>query len=390
MVLYYLKRVFMRIAIVQDELVRKGGAEQVVLGFHRAFPEAPIFTLCYNRKKTYPEFESCDIRTSWLGRVVKNEKSLKRLFYPFAIWAMRAINLKGYDVILQSTTHCAKYVRPDPQALVITYCHTPFRLAWRPESYKEIDGANPVMSRLYSMVIRRLRKIDRKAARRTDWFITNSREVVPRIYAAYFPRGKVTVINPGVKCANFYPSGLDGGYFLVVSRLEPYKKVDLVVEAFNRLPGEKLIIVGSGSREAGLKKKAGKNITFVSGLSAAELAEVYAGCKALIFPQLEDYGITPLEANASGKPVIAYGRGGVLDTMIPYQDDIRPATALFFNRQTVSALKAAVVRFGHLRFDTSFIRAHAEKFDESEFIIKIHNFISNTYKSNCYIFTCKH
>ncbi len=325
----------MKLAIIHDELVRKGGAEQVVLSFHKAFPDAEIYTLSYNPETTFKEFKSCKIITSWFGKYIKDENKLKRYFFPFGILAMQQLSVKGYDVVLQSTTHCSKYVKIDPQTLVITYCHTPFRLVWRGDTYADLIEFGFLKRKLFDYIVSRLRDLDERYARRTDWFVTNAREVVPRIISAYHPRNKITVINPAVKCDNFYVSEEPGEYFLVVSRFEPYKKVDLVIDVFNKLSDKKLVIVGKGSMQEELKKIAGANITFLSGLNTHELADVYARCKALIFPQLEDYGITPLEANASGRPVIAYGKGGVLDTMIPVtRNNPQRATAVFFGQQT--------------------------------------------------------
>ena len=371
----------MKIAIIHDELVRKGGAEQVVLSFHRAFPQAPIFTLSYNAKKTYPEFESCNIKTSWFGRFIKDEANLKRFFFPFAIWAMRSLDLKEYDVILQSTTHCSKYIRVKQGALVITYCHTPFRLVWRAETYEEVANAGRFKRKIYDWVIGNLRRVDKKSAKRTDWFLTNSREVVPRIIAAYDPAKPVTVINPPVKCNNFFVADKVEEYYLIVSRFEPYKKVDLVIEAFNKMPNRTLVIVGKGSMEKDLKQKAATNITFLHGLDVEQLAACYSNCKGFIFPQLEDYGITPLEANASGRPVIAYGQGGVLDTMIPVvNNNSKNATAVFFNKQTVDSLFAAVDLFETLEFDPIFIRQHAEQYDEVHFVDKIRKFVKDKFQ----------
>ena len=369
----------MKVAIVHDEIVRRGGAEQVVLSFHAAFPDAPIYTLCYNPDTTYPEFSSCNIKTSWFGRYLKDEAKVKRLFFPLGILAMKQLYLKGYDVILQSTTHCAKYIRTDPGTLIITYCHTPFRLAWTPDSYHQLINSNPVKKKLYEMVIRILRKIDKDSADKTKWFVTNARVVVPRIKEAYNPVNEVSIINPPVKCRNFHVSDSPGDYYLVVSRFEPYKKVDLVIRAFYNMPEKRLVVVGKGTMEKELKKMAGKNVRFLSGLSSAELAELFAGCKALIFPQLEDYGITPLEANAAGRPVIAYGKGGVMDTMIPATGDSLKATAVFFPEQTPEALRNALEIFEGLKFSPEFIRSHAESFDELNFIDKIRKFVLEKY-----------
>lgn len=371
----------MKIAIVHDDLVRKGGAEQVALSFHNAFPNAPIYTLAYDANSTYPEFKDCNIKVSWFGQFIKSEKNMKRLFFPLGVLAMQRLDLREYDVVLQSTTHCAKYVQTADDALVITYCHNPFRLVWDTDSYDKVKQANRLKRTLYGKVISILKKIDTDAAKRTDWFITNAQEVVHRIKQAYNPLNEITVINPPVRCSNFYVSNSVSDYYLIVSRFESYKKVDLVIEAFNKMPDKKLVIVGKGSREKEIKENAGNNITFLTGLDAADLARLYANCKAFIFPQLEDYGITPLEANASGRPVIAYGKGGVLDTMIPFTGDSSKATAVFFNEQTVQALQDAVNLFEQLEFDPAFLRAHAQYFDESQFVLKIRSYVQSRYLS---------
>jgi len=369
----------MNIAIIQDELVRKGGAEQVVLSFQNAFPDAPIFTLSYNEEATYPEFKKSNIIVSFFGKIIKSDSNLKRFFFPFGVWAMKAMEVRGYDVVLLSTTHCAKYVQVEKNAIVVTYCHTPFRLVFRPESYEEVNRASGIKALLYRFVVKSLKRIDISSARRTDYFITNAKEVVPRIQDAYQPSRPVEVINPPVKCDNFYVSENVEDYYLVVSRFEPYKKVDLVINAFNQLKNNKLVVVGKGSMKKDLVKIAGKNIVFKEGLSSSELADMYSKCKALIFPQHEDYGITPLEANASGRPVIAYGVGGVLDTMIPYTNDSLKSTGVFFNEQTVESLIDAIGQFEKVKFDPKFIRAHAETFDECVFVEKIREFINEKY-----------
>lgn len=369
----------MRIAIVQDELVRKGGAEQVVLSFKSAFPDAPIYTLSYNSEKTYPEFKGANIITSWFGKFIKDDKNLKKLFFPFGVFAMKSLKIEGFDVVLQSTTHCAKYVKVDKDTLVLTYCHTPFRLVWRPNSYEEVAKAKGIKKLMFDFVIKVLRIIDKKSAERTDWFITNSTEVVPRIKEAYHPKNNVTVLHPSVKCANFYLSDEIKDYYLVVSRLEPYKVVDMVVEAFNQMPNRKLLVVGKGSMDKQLLSIAKPNITFIQGLDTKDLSRIYSECKALIFPQHEDYGITPLEANASGRPVIAYGKGGVLDTMIKYEGNANLATALFFYKQNTISLIEAITKFETLKFNSTYIRMHAEKFDDSIFIEEIRAFVEEKY-----------
>jgi glycosyltransferase involved in cell wall biosynthesis len=372
----------MKIALIQDELVRKGGGEQVLLSFQATFPEAPIFTLSYNPKTTFPEFKKSNIITPWFGKIIKDDVNLKRFFFPLGVWSMRTLNLRGFDVVLLSTTHCAKYVKVDKHTIMITYCHTPFRLVWRPDSYEEIAKLGFLKSSLYRFASRILKKLDAESATRTDWFLTNSTDIVPRIQEAYHPKNKVTIIHPPVKCKNFYISSIEKDYFLVVSRFEPYKKVDLVIEAFNKMPDKKLIIVGKGSLEKKLFKMAGSNVTFKNNLDVEELAAVFAGCKALIFPQHEDYGITPLEANASGRPVIAYGVGGVNDTMVPYSVDAKESpTAIFFYEQSVDSLTKAVLEFEDIYFEPELIRRHAQKFDEPLFETKIREYVKSKFEN---------
>lgn len=362
----------MKIAIVHDDLMRRGGGEQVALSFHNAFPEAPLYTLCYQPDLTYPEFRNCNIITSSFQKKVKTEEKMKKLFFPWGLLAMSKLKLEGFDVVLMSTTFCAKYVNISSGTLVITYCHNPFRLAWQPETYQEVLKGNIFKKAAYAMVIKILKIIDRRSTRKIDFFLTNASHVADRIRKAYHVKNEIRVINPPVKTKNFFINNSKKDYYLVVSRFEPYKKVDLVIEAFNILQ-KKIIIVGKGSLESELKLKATSNILFKSGVSKEELAQLYSGCRAFIFPQLEDYGITPLEANAAGRPVIAYGEGGVLETMIPFESIEKPFTALFFQDQQVNSLVDAVKRFEEIEdsVDPEFIRSNAEKFNEQTFISKI-------------------
>ncbi|TKC01101.1 glycosyltransferase family 4 protein [Pedobacter cryophilus] len=307
---------------------------------------------------------------------------MKRLFFPFGIIAMRNLKIPNeIDILLISTTHAGKYINVSDRTIVITYCYTPFRLVWSPNSYSEYVDSKGVKKWIFNLVIKLIKKIDFKAAQRTDYFIAMTEETKQRIKDSYHPRNEIIIIKPPVNIGNFYISPKQGNYYLLVSRLEFYKKVDLVIKAFNVL-GFKLIVVGKGSKENELKELANENIEFKHGLSSEDLASIYSEAKAFIFPQHEDYGITPLEANASGRPVIAYGKGGVLDTMIPYTDDAKKATALFFMDQEVESLINAVRKFESLKFDSNFIRRHAENFDEPIFISKIRNFIDAKYKAS--------
>lgn len=356
--------------------MRRGGGEQVALCFHKAFPEAPIYTIAYQPDLTYPEFKECVIVTSWFQKIAYNEKILKAAFFPLGLLAMKQLDVSEYDVILMSSTYCAKYVKVNSQALVINYCHSPFRLAWYPESYGVYANARGLKKWLLKKVIGVLRKIDLAASVRTDYFIANAREMALKIEQIYKPDKEVTVLNPPVEAANFYVSKGAFNYFLVVSRLEYYKRIDIVIEAFNKLQLP-LIVVGKGSEKSKLQAMAGKTIIFKEGISKQELSVLYSECLALIFPQVEDYGITPLEANASGRPVIAFGKGGVIETMIPYKDNAEQSTAIFFEEQTSKSLTDAINLFDSLTFDPQFIRSHAQNFDTPGFIELIQKFVSD-------------
>jgi len=373
----------MKIAIVHDELVRRGGAEQVVYIMHQAFPDAPIYTSCYNPALTYDGFKECNIITSWFSKFVKSERMLKALFFPFSIWAMHDLKIKGYDVVLMSTTTCAKYVSIEPGTKVIAFCHYPFRLAWFPNSYEAYRSSKGLFRWAFNFAISRIKKIDLKASKNIDWYITNTPQIVKTIQNCYHPERPIEVIPASIAMRNFFVAEKPReDYYLVVSRLESHKKVDLSILAFNKMPDKKLIVVGMGTDKEKLHKMAHSNIQFLEGLNMANIADLYANCKALIFPQEEDFGLVPIEANASGRPVVAYGKGGVTFTMIPYTNDASKATSVFFDIQTPDAIVEAVAKFETLTFDPSFIRNHAEQFSESAFIGKLRRFVEEKYSDS--------
>ena len=345
----------MKIAIIHDDLMRRGGGEQVALCFHKAFPNAPFYTSVYQPNLTYPEFKKVNIITSWYQKIAKSEKLMKWLFFPFGLLSMKQMKVEGYDVVLISTTYSGKYVNISPETLVITYCYTPFRLAWNPASYTEYTNSKGLSRWIFDNIVNVLRRIDKKSGQKTDFFVAMTQETKIRIKEAYTPKNEITIIPPPVNLTNYYISETIGDYYLVVSRLEYYKKVDLAIDAFNEL-GYKLIIVGNGSKKDELIKRANPNITFMQGVDAATLSKLYTECKAFIFPQHEDYGITPLEANAAGRPVIAYGAGGVLETMISYKNDASIATALFFEKQEINSLIEAIRLSEKLTFNFLFFK----------------------------------
>lgn len=368
----------MKIAIIQDGLMCKAGGEQVALAFHRAFPLAPIFTLAYDKNNTFSEFESAVVITSFLQKISNKDKIVKKLFFPFGVIAAKMIDVTAFDVVLMTTTHCAKYVKVSPHATVFCYSHNPFRLAWYPNEYKQYLYSKGVKRWVFDKILDLLKSIDKDSIKKVDYMLTNSTIVKERLKGVYDNyKGEIDIIPPPVDVSNFYVSTINQGYFLVVSRLEYYKKIELIVEVFNDL-NLPLKIVGQGTLEYSLHKKANRNIVFLKNLSKEELGDIYSNARCLLFPQLEDYGITPLEANASGIPVIAYGKGGVLDTQIYNPDNLGESTALFFENQTVEDIKNCINDFIKIenQFKKEFIRKNAEKFSSEKFIEKIQHYIN--------------
>ena len=348
-----------RIAIVHDYLNQMGGAERVVAVFHEMFPEAPIFTTLVDRSLLTPELAAADIRPSWMQRLPGWRKHFKKylLFYPKAI---ESLDLRGYDVVISSSSAFAKGAVKQEGALHVCYCYTPMRFVWDYENYLERERLPVAYQKMLPFAIRRLRKWDLATRCRPDRYLAISSCVKERIGRIYGQEAKV--IYPPVEVQRFERSARGGDYYLVVSRLAAYKRLDLAVRAFNIL-GLPLKVIGSGPAGQSLKNQAGPNIEFRGRVSDGELAAYYAGCKALIFPGVEDFGLAPLEANAAGRPAIAFHGGGALDTIDP------EVNGLFFREPSAESLVAAVrlLESAGVNFQSARIREHAWKFDKSVF-----------------------
>ncbi len=368
----------MKIALVHDALVNRGGAERVAAAMCASFPEAPLYTSVYLPDRTYPAFRDVDVRTTGLQGLLRSERTFKAAF-PLVLWSMSRLKLTGYDLVLSSSTFAAKFVRVGAGTPHVCYCYTPFRLAWDPASYVTAADGWPARWGLRGLGAAG-RMLDRHAAHRVDHFVTMTHVTRERIRRAY---GRdALVIPPPIDCSRYQVgTGPRDGY-LLVSRLEPYKRVDIVIEAFNRL-GCPLRIVGSGSQERRLRERADANIVFQSGVSDAELQTLYQAARAVIVPQEEDYGLVPLEALASGTPVIAYGAGGVLETMLPAGSpgDAPRATALFFAEQSPKAVAAAITAFEGYRFSGEACRRHAERFDTRVFTARLTAYLESALAS---------
>ena len=357
----------MKVALVHDYLNQMGGAERVVMAFHEIFPDAPIYTSIYDPQRVDPAFQKMDIRTSFMQKfpLVTKHHQPYLPFYPFA---MESLNLRSYDLVLSSSSAFAKGVITRPETMHICYCHTPMRWCWNYDEYVEREQLGKIARSVLPFFITGLRTWDQTSSMRVDHFIANSPVVAERIHKYY--RRDAVIIPPPVDASRFTfdPTTQPEDYFLIVSRLIPYKRIDLAIEACNKLHLP-LVIVGSGRDLERLKKTAGPTIRFLGRLSDEEVLYYYAHCRAFLFPGEEDFGITPLEAQASGRPVIAYSAGGALASVI---DGV---TGAFFNEQTVESLASVLEAFEEHRFDPQTIRNHALEFDMPRFHRRILQFI---------------
>lgn len=355
----------MKVAIVHEWLSVYGGSERVVEEIHELFPEAPIYTLVYDEGNMPERFKKYDIRTTFVQKFPFAKKKYPN-YLPLMPRAFEALDLTEYDLVISSSTACAKGVITRSDAIHICYCHTPMRYAW--EFYYEYTrDMSKFKHFIVAFFMHKIRIWDRLAADRVDYFIANSNYIKGRI-AKYYRRPS-EVIFPPVN-THLYHIGRKNETYLMVSRMVPYKRVDLAIEAFNQL-GLPLIIIGGGSEEKKLRSMAKDNIRFLGRLSDEEIAEYYAQSKGFIFPGEEDFGITPIEAQASGTPVIAYGRGGTLDTVVDGKSGI------LFMEQTVEALVQAIQRFEKdgVSWNAEQIKANSEQFSVQNFKDKLKAYI---------------
>jgi len=365
-----------RVAIVHDWLTGMRGGEKCLEAMCELFPEATLFTLIYRRGHLSPAIERMRIRTSWIQRL-PGWRRIYRHLLPLYPRAIESFDLGGYDLVI-SSSHCvAKGVRAAPGATHLCYCYTPMRYAW--DQYEHYFGPGRLAwwnRRLVPRLIGRMRAWDVATAGRPHRYAAISRHVAARIKAAYGRESEV--LYPPVDLATLPQGDGAGGYYLMVNAFAPYKRVDLAVEAFNRL-GRELRIVGTGQDEARLRRMAAPNVRFLGWVAPERLREAYAGCRAFVFTAEEDFGITPVEAQGCGRPVIALGRGGALETVSPHPGF--PAsrawpeaggvpTGVLYSEQSADALVGAVRFFeAHERdFEPAAIRASVRRFDRPRYL----------------------
>ncbi|THF74896.1 glycosyltransferase [Cohnella fermenti] len=347
-----------RIAIVHDYLNQMGGAERVVGLLHQMFPDAPIYTTILDRDRLWPELEKADIRASWMQRIPGILKRSKQFFwlYPFAVASMK---LQGYDLVISSSSAFAKGVRVSGATRHICYCYTPMRFAWDFATYMESNEVTFAQRAIARLLMRPLRLWDRSNSRKVHRLVAIS-SIVQRRIAEYYGLSS-ELIFPPVNVNRFKLSDKPPeDYFLVVSRLVSYKRIDLAVEACTRAR-KKLIVIGDGPDRSRLESLAGPTVHFVGRLPDQEIERYMQHCLAFLFPGIEDFGITPLEVNACGRPVIAFRGGGALDTINP------AVNGLFFDRQNVPDLIMALEEARTRTWNPAAIRRHAEQFGEQQF-----------------------
>jgi glycosyltransferase involved in cell wall biosynthesis len=354
----------MRVALVHDWLTGMRGGERVLEALVDLYPEATIHTLVHVPGSVAPAIEARPVRTSFIQRLPGAPRRFRQYLPLFPIAAER-LALAGYDLVV-STSHCVAHgVRVPASACHVTYCFTPMRYAWefRDEYTRRLPPGTRAVGR---RVLDALRRWDAAAGRRAGHVAGISQHVAGRIRAAWGREARV--IYPPVRTGSFQPEGEPGEGFVCVSALAPYKRLDVAVDAFSRL-GWPLTVIGRGSEEARLRQRAGPSVRFLGWLDDAALRAAVARCRAFVFPAEEEFGIAPLEAMAAGRPVIAYGRGALTETVV------EGVTGLFFRDQTPEALIDALRRFEVTGWSPEKIRAHALRFGEARFRAEMRAFV---------------
>ena len=351
----------MHMALVHDWLNQLGGAEDVLEALVSMYPVAPLYTSVYWRDGMPAAYRKWDIRTTWMDRLPGIYRH-HQPYLPLYPLAFATLDLSGYKAVLSNKSGFCHGVRTGPNTTHVCYCLAPTRYVWRFEEYAAREALSPLVRNILKPLIRWMRRWDYRAAQRVNHFIAISTEVQARIRRVY--NRDSTVIFPPVDTRQFTPTRRHGDYFFVVSRLIPYRRIDLAVQAFNRV-GLPLVIAGDGRDRAALQEMAHSNITFLGYVPDADLPDLIARCRAYILPGSEDFGIAPVQAMSAGRPAIAYASGGALDTVIP------GVTGLHFHEPTPDSLIAAVEQFDDSRFDQATIRCHAEQFDKSVFECKL-------------------
>src|SRR2546423_9531189 len=350
-----------------------GGAERVAEAMHDSFPSAPMYTTVALPQSLPLRLRNADIRTSALQKLPAIDRKFRHYFmlYPFAV---ERFDLSQYDLIFSSSSGYAKGVRRRRNAIHVCYCHTPMRWVWRYEDYVARERFGTFSRTLLPLMLWGLRKWDLRASRQPNYYIANSRLVAARIKKIY--GREAHVIPPPIEVNRFHMSNDIDDYYLVLSRLMSYKRIDLAIEACKRM-NRRLIVIGDGPDRARLEKLGDDRIEFL-GRQPDKIVNYYAArCRAVLFPGEEDFGMAPLEANASGRPVIAFRAGGAVETVEEGK------TGVFFDQPNALSLATAIEKFEGLKWDQFTLRWHAEKFDRTVFAFRVLQFLGSVAPASC-------
>jgi glycosyltransferase involved in cell wall biosynthesis len=362
----------MKVAIIHDWLTGMRGGELVLDSLLKIYPEAELFTLIYNKGTLNERIENRKIHTAFTDHL-PFKASKYRSYLPLFPMAIETLDLRGFDLIL-SSSHCvAKGIIPPPNSIHISYIHSPMRYVW--DLYYDYFPAKSGLKFLLIQAISNyLRSWDVSSSHRVDQYTANSKFIAKRI-KKYYARDSVVIHPPCLPEGYKVVSEKKEDFYLIVSAFAPYKRIDLAIEAF-RKNGKRLVIIGGGQDEKKLKQSVPSNIEFLGGRPRAEIAEYYKKARAFIFPGLEDFGITPVESQGYSTPVIAFGEGGALETVVDGK------TGVFFAEQTVESLNEAISRFEKLTFKTQNFQKNINRFTEEKFINEIKNQVDRQIREN--------
>jgi glycosyltransferase involved in cell wall biosynthesis len=342
-----------RIALFQDYLAQNGGAERVTEAIHQTLPEADLHTTMAVPERLSPYLREVETTTTWMQSLPAKGKLYRHYFllYPFAV---ESAHLEGYDLIVSSCCGYAKGVKRGESGVHVCYCHNPMRWVWRfPEYMKREKFSGPVKAGL-RMMVEALKHWEMRAATRPDYYIANSHIVAKRLKEAFGV--DATVIEPPIVTSRFWISRETEDYYLILARLNAYKRIDLAVEACTRT-GRRLVVIGDGPDRERLKAMAGPTVSFLGRQPDAAVNRIASRCRALIFPGEEDFGMAPLEINAAGRPVVAYAAGGATETVIDGMNGV------LFSEQTVDSLIGGLERLEEQSWDSAAIRRNAQRYD---------------------------
>jgi len=355
----------MKTALVHDWLNQIGGAEDVLEVLVDLYPDVPIYTSLYWRDEMPAHWRQWDIRTSFIDRLPLAQRR-QQLYFPFYPMAFEQFSFKDYDLVISNKSGFCHGIITSPKTLHICYCLTPTRYVWRYQQYAEQENLNPLFRAVLPLFLTNLRMWDRLAADRVDHFIAISQTVRQRIAKIY--RREATIIYPPVDITRFAPADRVEDFYLIVGRLVPYRRIDILIEAFNRMQ-KPLLIAGSGRDRERLEGMSGPTIEFLGRVPDDSLPDLMARCRAFMWPGEEDFGISPIQAMAAGRPVIAYAAGGALETVIP------GLSGVLFREQTPEAIVEAVEQFDALAVDGRAIARFAAQFDAANFKRQMRQFV---------------